>query len=413
VPQAADALLAAQRLQFADRTRSEQLLLSFVRETFALDVARVEIRPSSVSLNSVNGRLILGDGVRLFFKTHTDDDGVIDEYYNAVTLKNAGYPVLQPVLKSTVAGRQFLVYEMIDDPTLFDVAWQIERSTMDFSPDLTRAQGTLDRQLQDIYRSTLQWQSAEEAACAPIHQLFFHRLAGGRADRFLSNIRVLDMGERSVPFPELREARWSINGQRYHETIDSLIETAKEVLHPKQAGPSVVGHGDAHNGNIFFCGSAEEMLYFDPAFAGRHNPFLDIAKPLYHNVFAMWMYFPGVKHHETTMKIVYRSGVLEVDHDYVLHPVREAFLQSKISNVVIPLVRELDARSWLQGNWRRYLKSALLCCPLLTVDLADEAKFPPAMTVLGLASAIEMGADSLGRRSLVDQVLDLVEASIR
>ena len=71
----------------------------------------------------------------------------------------------------------------------------------------------------------------------------------------------------------------------------SAIERAKIVLDPARAASTVIGHGDAHFGNVFL----EEQThyrYFDPAFAGRHAPILDIVKPFFHNVFAMWMYFP-------------------------------------------------------------------------------------------------------------------------
>ena len=71
-----------------------------------------------------------------------------------------------------------------------------------------------------------------------------------------------------------------------------MIARAKFLLEPAQSGPAVVGHGDAHNGNLFLREAG--MVYFDPAFAGRHDPLLDLVKPLYHNVHAMWMYFPDV-----------------------------------------------------------------------------------------------------------------------
>ena len=86
----------------------------------------LELRPLVVSLNSFNGFMTLADGRRLFFKTHTEPDNVIGEYYHASALAQAGYPVLQPIYSSTEAGKQLLVYEVIHDPSVFDVAWQIE-----------------------------------------------------------------------------------------------------------------------------------------------------------------------------------------------------------------------------------------------------------------------------------------------
>src|SRR5262245_48472243 len=121
-----DLLQRIQALQFNDKTAAENLLLGFIRQTFPLDVVAVELRPLAVSLNSFNGFLTLADGKRLFFKTHTEPDNVIGEYYNAATLAGAGYPVIQPLYSSTEAGKQLLIYEVIDSPSVFDVAWEIE-----------------------------------------------------------------------------------------------------------------------------------------------------------------------------------------------------------------------------------------------------------------------------------------------
>src|SRR5690606_32211540 len=152
----------------------------FLRENYPFDVAAVELRPLAVSLNSFNGFMVLADGTRYFFKTHIESDGVIDEYYHAALLADAGYPVLQPVYTASESGRQLLVYEVIDHPSVFDLAWSIEQGESTLLPDLTQAQHAADDHLYQLYLGSLGWQDAGEAAAAPIHQLFYHRLTGGR-----------------------------------------------------------------------------------------------------------------------------------------------------------------------------------------------------------------------------------------
>lgn len=404
-----DVLLTAQRLQFTDRAQAELIVRAFVRDLFDLDVVRIELRPTSVSLNSINGLMFLRDGEKLFFKTHTEPDSRIDEYYNAALLSDAGYPVVQPVFGSTRSGRQLLVYEVIDDPTLFDEAWRVERGRPDVPTGLTAAQERLDRTLARVQLATLTWQEAPEAARAPVHQLFFHRLTGSRLRDFLGRPARYETTGASLPLERIRRLTWNINGQVYRTSLDELVAQAVSALAPHQAGPSVVGHGDGHNGNAFFQGPGGCPRYFDPAFAGRHSPLLDFVKPLYHNVFAMWMYYPELKHQETTVTVTERNGVIHLEHDYLLHPVRDMFLRSKFVNLVAPVVSELRDRGWLRGDWRRYVKSALLCCPLLTVNFGDRTKYSPEMAWLALSSAVEMGGDSLGRRSLIDSCLDAVE----
>lgn len=407
-----DIVQRIQELQFTDRSSAEKLLTEFIRDTLPLDVVATELRPLAVSLNSFNGFMTLADGTRLFFKTHTESNTVIGEYYNAQSLAEAGYDVLKPRYSSTEVGRQLLVYDVVTDPTVFDLAWAVETGDADALDSLRAAQQRADVALAGIYRATLAWQEAAEAARASVHQLFHHRVVGGRLAGFYGPGQSIALPGATLPMSEVRSWRWTINGSRYDASLDDLIATAATLLEPAQPGPSVVGHGDAHNGNVF-CRTADNTLfYFDPAFAGRHNPLLDVVKPLFHNAFAMWMYYPQVKGQATTITMTRTDGRVEIEHDYEIPAVRRMFLDSKIDHVVIPLVRDLAARSWLRPDWRSFLKAALSCCPLLTMNLADAAKFPPSISLLGLAMTVEMGADSAGRRSLIDQSLDRVEAAL-
>ena len=405
-----EVLADIQRLQFTDKAAAERLLIRFLQTTLGLDAAAVELRPLAVSLNSFNGFLTLSDGRRLFFKTHIEADGILNEFYHAGQLAQAGYPVLQPIYSSTEAGKQLLIYELITDPSVFDVAWAIECGDLTQLDALSEAQAAADDQLLELYRKTLTWQSAESAAQAPIHQLFFHRLTGGRLARFYDpQVKVvLPHGETTMD--EVRHARWIINGQRYDDTLNTLIERSTAILRPDQTGAAVIGHGDAHNGNVFFRPPA--LLYFDPAFAGKHHPLLDLTKPLFHNVFAMWMYHPHEKAAQTSIRLDRTGDQWRVTHNYALHPVRLMFWHSKVERVLVPMLRELKERSWLPTDWRVYLKSALFCCPFLTMNLTDSAKFPPAVSLLGFALAVEMGAESTDVRSLVDQTLDEVERAL-
>ena len=108
-----------------------------------------------------------------------------------------------------------------------------------------------------------------------------------------------------------------------------------------------------------------------------------------------------------------REGELwRVEHDYALPPVRHMFLRSKVERTLKPALRLLHERGWLRPDWRRYLKASLMCCPLLTMNLADGERFPPEISLLGLSMAVEMGAESSGTRSLIDATLDEVEAAI-
>jgi len=399
-----DLLLKIQRLQFNERSEAEALLLSFVREMFPqLGIQSLELRPQATSLNSFNGFLHLADGARLFFKTHTEQDNAISEYYNAEMLDAAGYPVVRPLYSSTSAGQQLLIYPVIASPSVFDVARALEtgRATSTTLEALTIAQNTSDDQLYALYESTLAWQEPDSAAQVAIHQLFYHRLTGGRLERFYADSIPMTLPHQTVTCGQLKDVRWVINGASYAHTLRELIAEAIEVLNPVQAGSSIIGHGDAHNGNVFFEG--DSLRYFDPAFAGRHHPLLDIVKPIFHNVFAMWMYFRDEERANLHIEVDVDADVWRVTHDYDLNPVRQMFLDSKLQRTLIPTLRLLNQRGWLRGDWRRQIKLALMCCPLLTLNLTT---FPPEIALLGASFCVQMGDESGGVRSVIDTLLD-------
>jgi hypothetical protein len=400
-------------LQFEDKGRAETLLLGFMQANYPFDIVSVELRPLAVSLNSFNGFLTLRDGTRLFFKTHTESDTLIHEYYNADLLANAGYPIIRPIYKSQEVGKQILIYNLIEDRSVFDIAWDLENDQP--AAAIEQAQYAADQLLYELYEKTLVHQSAEESARAPIHQLFSHRLTAGRLDRFYGPLtRLVLPAPRTdvIRMSEVRQKRWVVNGQHYDETLDDLIRRAIDLLDPEQAGPAVVGHGDAHNGNVFFhpnnTPQKGELVYFDPAFAGTHHPLLDLTKPLFHNVFAMWMYHPKEIKERTTVTLGEEGDTWHIDYDYRLPPIRQIFLDSKIKGLLQPTLKLLKDRGMLREDWRTFLKTALFCCPFLTMNLTDDVRFPPEISLLGLAMSIEMGGESKGKRSVIDTWLDYV-----
>lgn len=406
-----------QRLQFTDRSKAEALLLSFVRETFpSLSIIGLELRPQAVSLNSFNGFLSLADHTRLFFKTHVEQDGVIGEYYNAEMLAHAGYPIIQPLYSSTRSGQQLLIYPVVEDSSVFDIARQIERSqtTEATHENLEQAQKAADLALFKIYGATFAPQNAEDNTLAPIHQLFYHRLTGGRLERFYGEGTAITVpGEPNpVSMAEVRSVpAWTINGLHYTDSLNAIIRRCIALLNPATAVPSIVGHGDAHNGNVFF-NSERGLTYFDPAFAGQHDPLLDLTKPLFHNVFAMWMYFPEEENEAMDIHVKRSDDQWIIDHNYRLNPLRQMFLHSKVEHVLIPTLKMLREKDVLRTDWRAYLKAALFCCPFLTLDLK---RFPPEIMLLGLTMAVQMGTESGNTsaiRSEIDTVFDEAESAL-
>lgn len=375
-------LAEIRQVQFIDLEQANARLLDFFRAKLPFEIRAVQIRPLAVSLNSVNGFIDLGDK-RLFFKAHIESQVAGREYYNTEVLADAGYPILKPVLKATESAAQHvMLYDIVVSPTMFDACRAVELGLAHNENDLMRAQQNSDRQLLELYKTSLRWATAEENAESPIHQLFYHRLTGGRLAEFY-------LGKPG--YERLARLRWTINGTAYPKTLEQLVARAIEQLNPLRPGPAVAGHGDAHNGNVFYLEAQHDLLYFDPAFAGHHSPLLDLVKPLYHNVHAQWMYFPEETSAKLNATIRIAGGHAVVEHDFPVSAIRQATHESKTDLVLRPLLTILEEKGWLAADWKAYMQSALMCCPLLTMNLCDEAKFPANVSLLGFAHAVAMG----------------------
>ena len=297
-----DDLGTIQRLQFTQRKLAELLLQRWFARHMDLWVEQVTLMPKAVSLNSFNG-VYRANGEEYFFKTHVEDKGILEEYYHAEMLFNAGYNVVKPLRTLHEKGQQMVIYPVVHDPVMFDLTRAVETGdTTKANVDLLVAAERREcERLLAIYEATLELSSAEEHAQAPIHQLFWHRLTGERLTNFYAGKRIpFPKGpnehdtDKELTFEELLGYRWVINGvaaNTWKATLGELLEQGCVTLQPEREMYTVIGHGDAHFGNVFL-EDEKHYKYFDPAFAGRHSPLLDIVKLFFHNVFAMWMYFP-------------------------------------------------------------------------------------------------------------------------
>jgi hypothetical protein len=428
-------LTEIQKQQFSDKVGAERELLLFLKENEDSSIAKVELQPKPESLNSLNGFVTYTSGERYFFKTHTEENEKVSEYYNAEELARAGYPVITSKQITQKVGKQIVLYQIITYPTLFDLM-KIEEdkelgcTTSDTTSETTSDTGSknvaqkllagqvqLDKTVYDIYSQTVKQASSEDNSKAPIHQLFSHRLAeDGRVGLFYKG-KTIQLGSEVLPFDTLANMSWTINGVEYSESISQLIDRSRKDLAPRE-GPVIAGHGDAHNGNIFVDLEKSKFYMFDPAFAGQHHPLLDLTKPLFHNVFARWMYYPEQVSQEFDLKFEVRGNQIIIDHSYKPSALRLSHLGTRVNNVLRPTVALLKERGDVDDSWREFVRSALFCCPFLTVNLfadyvangtlSERYKLP--IKLLGLAMAVELGAMTHKGSSQLTDIIDVVFA---
>ncbi|HEU0003829.1 MAG TPA: HAD hydrolase-like protein, partial [Ktedonobacteraceae bacterium] len=213
-----DSLVTIQHMQFQEREKAERLLRLWFARHMRLQTQRVSLTPRAVSLNSFNG-IYHSDGQDFFFKTHVEEQGILEEYYHAELLQQAGYNIVKPLRLVHEKEQQMVIYPVVKWPVMFDLMRDCE---MDQSSDialetLVAAERRECERLLAIYRATLAPATADQHAQAPIHQLFWHRLAGSRLTSFYSGKAVALPGNSNnqrqyIAFNDLLRYHWIIQG---------------------------------------------------------------------------------------------------------------------------------------------------------------------------------------------------------
>jgi hypothetical protein len=416
--------LARALVKAGRKGEAEAVISGLIAAEFGHQVRSVSINSDAYSLNSLNGFADTDKGA-FFFKFHQEEgEGrMAGEYYRARILADAGLPVDLPLEASTTPGRQILLYRLRRDRRLAEVArdFDQERDPTRFEGVLS-AQAALDHAVAAVYLKTLHPISAAQSEAEPIHRLFHERLRdfdrpaelGGRFASFYRD-QEFHLPGLVLNWRDLSRLTISVNGIRYSETLESLFAAAFTELAPAQfAGAGVVAHGDAHNANVWVegPGATFRLVLFDPAFAGEHVPaLLAEVKPTFHNIFAhpYWLYEPKVAEARFQAMAERRGDVLAIETDYALSPLRQAFLDTKRDLLWRPLLAELRSRGQLPVHWRRLLKLALFCCPVLVMSLrAGAGMHNPVSSAIGLAVAAMMGGEPVGGEDPLSRFLDAI-----
>src|SRR5882672_2862279 len=419
----------ARRLVREERWReAEGVIAGLIADTFGMPVAAVEINRDRYSLNSLNGFVTARDGRAFFFKFNQEEGeaDTVGEYYRAEVLRDAGFPVDLPLHSSGEVGRQILLYRRRSEPRFADLCRAIELGDADAAL-LVDAQRTLDRLIGERYLATLHATDAAEVEAESIHRLFHARLVdpghdgelGGRVRRFYVD-QVFRFPGATLPWRDLADRRWRINGIAYRRSLRDLFEESRERLQPARlAGHcAVVAHGDAHNANVWAepTDGAPRLVFFDPAFAGRHIPaLLAEIKATFHNIFAhpLWLYDAPIADRRFAIAVTVAGDIIDVQTDWQLSPLRTAFLEAKATLAWRPLLTALQKRGRLPGEWRRIVRCALFCCPTLVMDLraGGGADHTPITSAIGLAVALMMGSEPEGGDDALSAALDSMELS--
>jgi hypothetical protein len=403
--------LAAARA--GDYGLAESIVGELISAAFSVSVAALNISRDRYSLNSVNGLVQLETGRDYFFKFHHEEgeEVTLEEYYRGELLKHAGFPVDVPEFVSRTVGSQVLLYPRRTAQRVADVAEVLDFQAPATAGPLLLAQSSLDTLTAAIYAQTLHAADPALVEREPVHQLFHHRLVepgrpqepGGRAKRFFWD-RDFDLGGTVLAAQRLREAIWVINGVTYRDTIETILTRARTLLEPRRLAKfgAVTAHGDSHNANVWWdenTSAERRLVLFDPAFAGAHIPaLLAEVKATFHNIFAhpLWLYDAKRASERFQVAVTYRGSRIDIETDWQISTLREAFLEIKSRNLWRPLLSLMREREFLHADWRATLRCALFCCPSLVMDLCagGAGGHTPISSTIGLATAVSMGSET-------------------
>jgi len=90
-----------------------------------------------------------------------------------------------------------------------------------------------------------------------------------------------------------------------------------------------------------------------------------------------------------------RGMTIIVEENYTLTPIRRAILQTKVEQLLRPLMVKLGTREMLPVHWKEIMQLALMCCSLLTINLLDGERIPPSISWLGLLLAVQTGNNGI------------------
>ena len=409
-----------------DEGEARPLIAALITDLFAISVGNVAINRDQYSLNSLNG-FLTSDGQDYFFKFHQEEgeEAMTGEYYRADILAAAGLPIDLPVYKSVVAGEQILIYRRRTDPRFSDVLRRLDLEADAAAEDrAVAAETALDRAIMRVFAESLTPITPAEAEAEPIHRLFHQRMIdpvtgaapGGRYRDFYIGETFRFPGVE-LDWKAFADTRIAFNGVLYRQPVGALFADALDRLAPRRLADAggVIAHGDAHNANVWYLEEEAErrLMFFDPAFAGAHIPsLLAEVKATFHNCLAhpLWLYEPAEAEQRYETRADYRDGVLSIETDWDLSPVRKRLLDVKAKEVWRPLLAALRERDMLPGDWRQVIRSALFLCPTLVMNLrAGAGSHNPSSSAIGFGVAAMVGSEPQSGSDLMTAFFDAID----
>lgn len=252
------------------------------------------------------------------------------------------------------------------------------------------------RKAEDMLSLYCRTASTTQRSNSNIQQFFCDRIPDNRRIRELYPQGVLINGTR-YDATHLMSMPATINGKPFPSLL-SILEKAPVKLRADDV--SVLGLGDGHGGNVLIGNkdenSAESLRYIDYEAAGRHSPWLDMAKPTYNDIFYSIFYADLLGRNLDATKVVHavvHEHSIDIALVYAPDTVSCSIWQVRKRYFLEPFVKHLKVRGFETKSWNEQLGLALLCCAMLTRSFHEREDMFFANMALGMLLSQWNGTD--------------------
>lgn len=221
------------------------------------------------------------------------------------------------------------------------------------------------------YRQSFQIATEQENSFAQsIHRFYYTRLVNNtRFNEFYS--AGINVHGHHLPLTSFLSMQLTVNGVSY-PSFGQISQDAARILHPTATSscPSVFGLGDAHGANIMVSdnegpGNRRKLLYIDYEVAGYHSIMLDLAKPLYLDVFYEMLYADNV-YDPPRIDYALDDGTIKITMSACTDRLGQEILNIKRRFLIDPLFQYLRDKGCGLEEHVPQLAYALFSCACLT-----------------------------------------------
>ncbi|KAI1811217.1 hypothetical protein GGS20DRAFT_563964, partial [Poronia punctata] len=347
------------------------------------------------------GTIGFGNNTVLYVKSSPYLVGRVDEELKGALLAAKYFPrTIIPLLSASKA----LLYPYLEGPTqsegrlsFIDNNREDERKLRSLlHMELIKTADTLA-----AYRRTLPLSEKDDIPPS-IHVYFHENLKDDKMmrDYYGQGIKI---GDHHFSFEKLLYVRWKING-KYYPPLREALDKATAILSPTSpsmtACPTIFGLGSAH-GNKIMATPPNDLTYLSYEVAGFHPVMLDMAKPMYHDVFFHTQFRGSLVRAEPDLVYKYNEKKHKITVTYKPCPdkLSRVIMAIKQKYLLQPLSRELQATKGVDlRDHVQLLTAALFACAIVSEDLVGNESGFVANVVTGLMLLVAEDDKGLGEQ---------------